>query len=54
MYKLVLDPETNEIIGLHTNDDHTFVPIAPSNLDYQEYLDWVAQGNTPEPPDPVE
>lgn len=51
MYKLVVDSETKEIIGLHTNGGHKFIPISPSNLDYQEYLEWVAQGNTPEPSD---
>jgi hypothetical protein len=26
-----------------------FIPIDPKNIDYQRYLKWVAQGNTPEP-----
>jgi hypothetical protein len=25
------------------------IPIAPDNRDYQEYLKWVAEGNTPLP-----
>ena len=24
------------------------VPLDPANTDYQEYLEWVAEGNTPE------
>ena len=29
--------------------DNTFIPFDPANTDYQEYLKWVAEGNTPEP-----
>jgi hypothetical protein len=28
--------------------DNAFIPFAPDNTDYQEYLKWVAEGNTPE------
>jgi hypothetical protein len=51
MYKLVKDQETGEIIGLHTNEGKTFIPLAPGNKDYREYLRWVAEGNEPEPAD---
>tara|TARA_Y100000114_G_scaffold75835_1_gene69562 strand:- start:15 stop:209 length:195 start_codon:yes stop_codon:yes gene_type:complete len=27
------------------------IPIAEDNTDYQEYLAWVAEGNTPDPAD---
>ena len=28
--------------------DKAFIPFDPANTDYQEYLEWVAKGNTPE------
>ena len=31
--------------------DNTYVPIAPGNRDYQEYLEWLAEGNEPLPAD---
>ena len=31
--------------------DNTFIPFDPANTDYQQYLKWVAEGNTPLPAD---
>ena len=31
--------------------DGWFIPMNPDNTDYQKYLEWVAEGNTPEPAD---
>jgi hypothetical protein len=33
--------------------DKTYIPQDPANTDYQQYLEWVSQGNTPLPPDPI-
>lgn len=43
----------HELIGLiniikKINDEIFWIPLDELNLDYQEYLTWIAQGNTPE------
>ena len=51
MYKLIKDYITNETNLIKRLSDGTFIPFDPANTDYQEYLEWVAAGNTPEPAD---
>ena len=49
-YKLVNDPYT-KTTGCLKNEEGAAIPLDPSNADYQEYLKWVEEGNTPDPAD---
>jgi len=42
--------DSGAVVSLLRSDGWT-VPIDPANTYYQEYLEWLAEGNTPEPAD---
>ena len=46
-YKKHNDPITNQHIHV-IKDGILYIPLDPANTDYQEYLEWLAEGNTPE------
>ena len=50
MYKL---PSEHSIIKdfVVRESDGASIPFDPANTDYQAYLAWLAEGNTPLPPD---
>jgi len=48
-YKLIKDDFSGDIFAIQKLPKTTFIPFDPANTDYQEYLEWLAEGNTPEP-----
>jgi hypothetical protein len=52
-YKLQLDKNgtQNGVVRTDESGQLWAIPFDPANTDYQAYLKWVAEGNTPEPAD---
>ena len=51
MYKLINVKYMDNKQIIQRLSDGACSPFDPNNTDYQEYLKWVAKGNTPEPAD---
>ena len=49
MYKLIL--ENGIQLNVLRLSDKSYIPLDPNNTDYQEYLEWLAEGNEPLPAD---
>ena len=52
MYKLFNTPSGSQVVNRLS--DNAFIPFALDNTDYQAYLKWLAEGNTPEPAEGAE
>jgi len=50
MYKLIKD-DVGNISFIQCTINGAWIPMDEQNSDYQEYLKWLAEGNTPEPAD---
>jgi hypothetical protein len=51
MYKLIKNPISNKIDFVNRLFDNAYIPLHPDNTDYQAYLKWLEEGNTPLPAD---
>ena len=53
IYKLYKDLTTNTVTSVIKieGEVRSFIPFDPANTDYQAYLAWVAEGNTPGEPE---
>ena len=49
MYKLF--SINGKVVSVNRLSDGASIPFDPANTDYQKYLEWVEEGNTPEPAD---
>ena len=50
-YKLIKDFTTGQTSSVTRLLDGASIPFDPANTDYQAYLKWVEEGNTPQPAD---
>ena len=51
MYKLLPETQLFPAQCIKRLSDNAFIPMSESNTDYQAYLKWVSEGNTPAPAD---
>jgi len=49
MYKQIIEPFTQQVSTtmIKRVADNAFIPFDPANTDYQAYLKWLEEGNTP-------
>jgi len=57
MYKLITklnwETQAQEPLVIVRLYDNAYIPFDSANVDFQQYQEWVKEGNTPEPADSV-
>ena len=49
MYRYIKDKDDSNLTNcIQRISDNASIPFDPANTDYQEYLEWLSEGNTPE------
>jgi hypothetical protein len=51
MYKAYTPPKPTVLKGVIRTTDGAWIPFDEANTDYQQYLKWLEEGNTPLPAD---
>jgi len=51
MYKATINTFGGNPVCVVRTSDGACIPFDPANTDYQTYLKWLEEGNTPEPAD---
>ena len=51
MYQLQLITIAGPAVCVKRSSDNAFIPFDPANTDYQEFVQWCEQGNSPLPAD---
>jgi hypothetical protein len=49
IYKQIKNPISLQVNCVQRFSDGAIIPFDPANTDYQEYLKWLSEGNTPLP-----